>query len=107
MQKRVRDDPSCPTTPIQGELFLPGFRDDRAETSRRPAANGAEGIRTPDLLIANQPLSQLSYGPAKGLVTLTKLTGTCEDKTRFGRRNVDSPIGYVPGFQAHAGSPAR
>ncbi len=25
--------------------------------------NGAEGARTPDLLIANQPLSQLSYGP--------------------------------------------
>ena len=28
------------------------------------ASNGAEGTRTPDLLIANQPLSQLSYGPA-------------------------------------------
>ncbi len=26
---------------------------------------GAEGIRTPDLLIANQPLSQLSYGPTQ------------------------------------------
>ena len=28
-----------------------------------PDHGGAEGIRTPDLLIANQPLSQLSYGP--------------------------------------------
>ena len=27
---------------------------------------GAEGDRTPDLLIANEALSQLSYGPAKG-----------------------------------------
>jgi hypothetical protein len=26
---------------------------------------GAEGGRTPDLLIANEALSQLSYGPAK------------------------------------------
>ncbi len=26
---------------------------------------GAEGTRTPDLLIANQPLSQLSYGPTR------------------------------------------
>jgi hypothetical protein len=26
--------------------------------------NGAEGIRTPDLLAASQTLSQLSYGPA-------------------------------------------
>src|SRR5215472_18571103 len=28
-------------------------------------AGGAEGGRTPDLLIANEALSQLSYGPAK------------------------------------------
>jgi hypothetical protein len=27
-------------------------------------AGGAEGGRTPDLLIANEALSQLSYGPA-------------------------------------------
>ncbi len=26
---------------------------------------GAEGIRTPDLLIANQPLYQLSYDPIR------------------------------------------
>jgi hypothetical protein len=29
-------------------------------------AGGAEGGRTPDLLIANEALSQLSYGPATG-----------------------------------------
>ena len=28
-------------------------------------AGGAEGIRTPDLLIANQPLYQLSYDPSQ------------------------------------------
>ena len=27
---------------------------------------GAEGNRTPDLLIANEALSQLSYGPLEG-----------------------------------------
>ena len=30
----------------------------------RVKAGGAEGSRTPDLLIANEALSQLSYGPA-------------------------------------------
>ena len=33
---------------------------------QRGLAGGAEGIRTPDLLIANEALSQLSYGPASG-----------------------------------------
>ena len=40
------------------------------EPQKRPilsafCAGGAEGGRTPDLLIANEALSQLSYGPAK------------------------------------------
>ena len=30
---------------------------------RQPADGGAEGDRTPDLVIANDALSQLSYGP--------------------------------------------
>ena len=30
----------------------------------RAKTGGAEGIRTPDLLIANQPLYQLSYDPS-------------------------------------------
>ena len=38
------------------------------ETSKRrfrAKDGGAEGIRTPDLLIANQPLYQLSYDPSQ------------------------------------------
>ena len=31
--------------------------------ARRAEDGGAEGNRTPDLLIANEALSQLSYGP--------------------------------------------
>jgi hypothetical protein len=31
--------------------------------AKRAKAGGAEGDRTPDLLIANEALSQLSYGP--------------------------------------------
>ena len=35
---------------------------------RRNGLGGAEGIRTPDLRIANATLSQLSYGPSDGTV---------------------------------------
>jgi hypothetical protein len=38
------------------------------------ATGGAEGGRTPDLLIANEALSQLSYGPAK----CNRTVGGCE-----------------------------
>ena len=41
--------------------------------------NGAEGDRTPDLLIANEALSQLSYSPMKD----GKSTGCCQ----FGQPN--------------------
>ena len=42
---------------------------DAPEVQKKPilsvfCAGGAEGGRTPDLLIANEALSQLSYGPA-------------------------------------------
>ena len=51
----------------------PRRRASRPDASRADAVNaltaakagGAEGARTPDLLIANEALSQLSYGPAK------------------------------------------
>jgi hypothetical protein len=33
---------------------------------RQPGDGGAEGNRTPDLLIANEALSQLSYSPIPG-----------------------------------------
>ena len=35
------------------------------EAALAAKVGGAEGNRTPDLLIANEALSQLSYGPAK------------------------------------------
>jgi hypothetical protein len=34
---------------------------------------GAEGDRTPDLLIANEALSQLSYGPAERATADTRI----------------------------------
>src|SRR6478609_7488925 len=37
---------------------------------------GAEGGRTPDLLIANEALSQLSYGPRSRETGATMLTGS-------------------------------
>ena len=36
-----------------------------SERRFRAKDGGAEGIRTPDLLIANQPLYQLSYDPSQ------------------------------------------
>jgi hypothetical protein len=41
-----------------------------SERRFRAKAGGAEGIRTPDLLIANQPLYQLSYDPSQFCVLL-------------------------------------
>jgi hypothetical protein len=41
-----------------------------------PGDGGAEGNRTPDLLIANEALSQLSYSPIAG-VTLRMTLVTC------------------------------
>src|SRR6266478_10006577 len=38
-------------------------------------SGGAEGGRTPDLLIANEALSQLSYGPAKNATVLRVAAG--------------------------------
>ncbi len=37
----------------------------RSSQGMLPAAGGAEGNRTPDLVIANDALSRLSYGPAE------------------------------------------
>ena len=52
-------------------------------------AGGAEGGRTPDLLIANEALSQLSYGPAKvrspcGRVRVLGIYGARSMKSRIG-----------------------
>jgi hypothetical protein len=42
-------------------------RQSSLSTAFRAKTGGAEGIRTPDLLIANQPLYQLSYDPSQFL----------------------------------------
>jgi hypothetical protein len=44
-----------------------GVRDDRTQGQQTGDGGGAEGNRTPDLLIANEALSQLSYSPIAGL----------------------------------------
>jgi YggT family protein len=46
-----------------------------ASRGREAATGGAEGGRTPDLLIANEALSQLSYGPAKNATVLWVAAG--------------------------------
>ena len=54
------------------------------EAQKRPilsvfCGGGAEGGRTPDLLIANEALSQLSYGPAtsSGTASSPRVRGVC------------------------------
>jgi hypothetical protein len=42
------------------------FRSRKRSTRSRLTGGGAVGDRTPDLLIANEALSQLSYGPETG-----------------------------------------
>src|SRR5215475_14640787 len=54
-------------------------------------AGGAEGGRTPDLLIANEALSQLSYGPAKmqpsgAWLRVRAIYGPGCKESRIGRR---------------------
>ena len=48
-------------------------------------AGGAEGSRTPDLLIANETLYQLSYDPNQIAVKINQLQGNCKQcfKARF------------------------
>ena len=48
-------------------------------------ADGAEGIRTPDLLRAREALSQLSYGPAAHI-------GVVGTGGRFWTRTRDLPL---------------
>jgi hypothetical protein len=49
-----------------------------------PANGGAEGGRTPDLLIANEALSQLSYGPARcSRARLIAASAVISSKTPF------------------------
>ena len=56
---------------------------------------GAEGDRTPDLLIANQPLSQLSYGPIPPVI-VPRPTG--DSRAVRGFRTVGCDYGFGHGL---------
>jgi hypothetical protein len=51
------------TAPLSAQQKLPLTRPDTNDASHRPASGGGERIRTDDLLLAKQALSQLSYTP--------------------------------------------
>jgi hypothetical protein len=51
--------------PAARDHLLPALSLRPAFAALRAKTGGAEGIRTPDLLIANQPLYQLSYDPGQ------------------------------------------
>src|SRR5690606_9220434 len=62
---------------------------------RQPAVGGAEGDRTPDLVIANDALSQLSYSPVRRMAHLCGGAVRCQaSKSR-----------PIPSARAVAGSP--
>jgi hypothetical protein len=46
---------------------------------QRAKAGGAEGSRTPDLLIANEALYQLSYDPSRRLQEIIRFARNCKD----------------------------
>ena len=56
----------CPTG-YDGQPSL--FAGLPTEAALAAKVGGAEGSRTPDLLIANEALSQLSYGPRQNVTT--------------------------------------
>jgi hypothetical protein len=71
---------------------------------RNPVPGGADGIRTHDLLVANQALSQLSYGPPSELRIEKQRTPPSEAVCRSIRnpqseirnRNLVGPGGFEP-----------
>ena len=74
----------------------------------RNGTGGAEGDRTPDLLIANEALSQLSYGPRSRETGATMLTGSLAVK--HGLRRDPGQGGLAPSPAAvnlRPHSPAR
>src|SRR5215831_3341875 len=68
---------------------------------------GAEGGRTPDLLIANEALSQLSYGPAKmpphAVIASAGIYGPESRESRIGRGRPPAP----PPLCVDAGAASR
>jgi hypothetical protein len=71
---------------------------------------GAEGSRTPDLLIANETLYQLSYDPKPCVVRIIRLPenckkcfGKCEQADRVGETRVLVAKEFAPGRNEKAG----
>ena len=58
--------PEASLLPVHGELVTPN-REAPAKSGGPMIPGGAEGDRTPDLVIANDALSHLSYGPVPGI----------------------------------------
>src|SRR5712692_5111106 len=53
---------------------------------------GREGIRTPDLLVANEALSQLSYSPTSSKEILSNVRGVANPKATTVRRSCSSAL---------------
>ena len=73
---------------------------------RRPPARmayrrGAEGDRTPDLLVANQTLSQLSYSPGRMLSHSTGIEPVALAPGRHALPAELQPSGFRPTADAH------
>ena len=66
------------TRMLHAHATITGFRPWRDASMRIGwGFGGREGARTPDLLVANEALSQLSYSPTD---TARRLTGRCASK---------------------------
>jgi len=55
-----------------------GYESRRKTEIERSAVGGAEGDRTPDLIIANDALSQLSYSPVRRMAHLWGAAMACQ-----------------------------
>src|SRR6478735_6416318 len=70
-----------------------------------PLRGGARGIRTPDLLIANETRYQLRHSPSSGVQTSTPGAGSCKPAPRGAARNPASGPdggGYCPAARRRA-----
>lgn len=69
---------------------MPGLPPDPVQTLVDQGPGGAEGSRTPDLVIANDALYQLSYGPQT-----PRITGAGERATYEGRSGGVNGLGVA------------
>lgn len=67
--------PEASLLPVHGELVTPN-REAPAISGGSVIPGGAEGDRTPDLVIANDALSHLSYGPVPGIAPRCATAGS-------------------------------